>query len=157
MSANAYFKTACENCRGRIEYPADLGGHLVACPHCGHLTRLALPPSIMAAAAKPVTESTGQILDRIRRESGYRGYRTAIAAIHIILLLGAGLSFVLGLWPLLEPKVPSAQGDNTLYCSVLFALGSLLIIAATILRLGLSLLVDIADATLDVSRRIAPK
>jgi len=157
MSANAYFKTACETCRGRIEFPADLGGHLVACPHCGHLTRLVLPHTLVAGAPKPLGETTAQVLDRVRRDSAYRGFRAAITAVQVILLVAAALSFILGIWPLIEPTAQPAHGDKTLYCSLLFATGSLLLIAATVVKMGLSLLVDLADALLDVSRRIVPK
>ena len=157
MAANAYYKTACDNCRGRIEYPTDLTGHLVACPHCGHLTRLALPQSLLPAGLKPSGESTAQLLERVRRDSGYPRLRSVIVAIHVILLVAGGLSLILGLWVSLEPSALPVPGSPPVYGTVLIAAGGTLILLAMILKPALSLLVDIADAILDATRRIAPK
>ena len=153
MSVNAYHKTACDACRGRIEYPIDLAGHLVACPHCGHLTRLAVLP----AASKPVSETTAQLRDRMRRDSGYREFRSVIAVIHATLLIAAGLILIFGLWLWHEPSIAFSQRETTIFCALLFATGSLLVLGATIFKMSLTLLVDIADAILHASRRIAPR
>jgi hypothetical protein len=34
MSQIVYLKTACEHCSGRIEYPSELAGQSIECPHC---------------------------------------------------------------------------------------------------------------------------
>ncbi len=157
MSANAYYKAACDSCRGRIEYPADLAGHLVACPHCAHLTRLTLPPALLPAVSKPVSETSVQLRDRIRRDSGYAGFRSIVAVIHVVLLLAAAVSFIVGLRFWLEPSAVMSQREAAIVCAGLLALGSVLILGAMVLKLGLTTVFDIADALLDASRRSSPK
>lgn len=42
MSQNKYLKCACDNCGGKIEYPAEGIGSTIPCPHCGTPTELTL-------------------------------------------------------------------------------------------------------------------
>ena len=151
MSANAFLKTACDHCAGRIEFPTGLAGHLVACPHCTRLTRLAPPiPSLPG-------ETTAELLSRIRRDSGYGALRKTIVLLCGTLQIGAGLSFVLGILTFFVPSAPEATLGVSINGAVLFLMGICLSIGATIIKRSLSLLIDIADAVLDVSRRIANK
>ncbi len=43
MTAIAYLRTDCEHCTGHIEYPPELVGQSIACPHCGQTTGLSSP------------------------------------------------------------------------------------------------------------------
>lgn len=47
MTRTKYLKAACQHCAGHIEYPAELIGTLVSCPHCQQETELLLltPPA----------------------------------------------------------------------------------------------------------------
>ena len=151
MSTNAFLKTACDHCAGRIEFPAGLAGHLVACPHCARLTRLAPPvPSLPG-------ETTAELLNRIRRDSCYRALRNAIALLCGALQIGAGLSCVLGISKLATPSGLSGFFDASPNGVVLLLIGIVLSFGATIIKRSLSLLIDIADAVLDASRRTANK
>ena len=151
MSANAFLKTACEHCAGRIEFPVGLAGHLVACPHCARLTRLAPPiPSLPA-------ETTAELLARIRRDSCYRALRKTIALLCGTLQLGAGLSLALGILIFFVPSALDGILGISIGGAVMFLIGILLSIGATIIKRSLSLLIDIADAVLDASRRIGNK
>src|SRR4029453_7133270 len=38
----SYLKAACQHCKGHIEYPSELAGQSVECPHCKQTTTL--PP-----------------------------------------------------------------------------------------------------------------
>jgi hypothetical protein len=51
MSQIKHLKGECSHCSGRIEFPADAVGTLVACPHCGEQTELMLPPPPEAAGS----------------------------------------------------------------------------------------------------------
>ena len=44
MKQTKYLKCACQHCGGRIEFPADVIGQLVDCPHCQQRTELTLAP-----------------------------------------------------------------------------------------------------------------
>ncbi len=46
-----YAKCACESCGGHIEYPVELGGSTLDCPHCHFST--ALPAAAAARSASP--------------------------------------------------------------------------------------------------------
>ena len=43
MPETTYLKAACQHCKGHIEYPSELAGRPVQCPHCNQTTTL--PPS----------------------------------------------------------------------------------------------------------------
>jgi Family of unknown function (DUF6232) len=43
MPAIAYIKTDCEHCDGSIEYPSELAGESIECPHCQQTTTLPTP------------------------------------------------------------------------------------------------------------------
>jgi len=44
MKQTKYLKCACQHCGGRIEFPAEVIGHVFDCPHCAQRTELTLPP-----------------------------------------------------------------------------------------------------------------
>jgi zinc-ribbon domain len=43
MPAVTYLNTECQHCSGHIEYPSELGGGSIQCPHCQQVTTLPLP------------------------------------------------------------------------------------------------------------------
>jgi DNA-directed RNA polymerase subunit RPC12/RpoP len=43
MSTPGHFKIACANCQGHIEFPKELHGQTIDCPHCGLSTVLRVP------------------------------------------------------------------------------------------------------------------
>ena len=43
MSETTHLKMACERCGGHIEYPSEMAGQSIQCPHCQHTIKL--PPS----------------------------------------------------------------------------------------------------------------
>ena len=151
MSTNGYLKTACDHCAGRIEFPTGLAGHLVACPHCARLTRLA--PHVPSLPA----ETTAELLKRIRRDTCYGALRKTIAWLCVVFQIVAGLSVILGIIIVIAPSALDGIPGLSLYGAVLFLIGILLSIGAAIIKRSLSLLIDIADAVLDASRRIADK
>jgi protease PrsW len=63
MSQIAYLKTACERCSGRIEYPSELAGQSIECPHCHQPTPLPPPPTAtkQTPPEKPARESKSRI------------------------------------------------------------------------------------------------
>ena len=56
MSEIVYLKTACEHCSGHIEYPSELTGQSIECPHCHQATPLPppLPPSLTPSPPSPI-------------------------------------------------------------------------------------------------------
>src|SRR5215475_4718789 len=44
MNRTKYLKGACLNCDGHLEFPAEMIGLSVTCPHCGQQTELLLAP-----------------------------------------------------------------------------------------------------------------
>src|SRR5437660_6080165 len=40
----SYLKIACERCGGHIEYPSEMAGQSIQCPHCQHAITLSSPP-----------------------------------------------------------------------------------------------------------------
>ena len=60
MPAIAYLKTDCEQCDGSIEYPSELAGQSIECPHCQQATTLPspfMPPPAAPPAIPPVQPS----------------------------------------------------------------------------------------------------
>jgi hypothetical protein len=51
MSATKFLKCTCEQCGGRIEYPAEAAGMSLACPHCDAQTELTVEVPEPADAA----------------------------------------------------------------------------------------------------------
>jgi predicted RNA-binding Zn-ribbon protein involved in translation (DUF1610 family) len=53
MGDETYSKCACQHCNGRIEFPAEVAGSQVTCPHCGQETMLTTVPSAKTATPSP--------------------------------------------------------------------------------------------------------
>jgi len=76
MSQIVYLKTACERCSGHIEYPSELAGQSIECPHCHQATPLPppLPPSFTTPTPiPPPTSECEEIATTINRlvEAGH--------------------------------------------------------------------------------------
>ena len=56
MAETVYQKIACERCGGHIEYPSELTGQSIECPHCHQATPLPppLPPSLTPSPPSPI-------------------------------------------------------------------------------------------------------
>ena len=53
MTAMKYLKCSCDQCGGRIEYPAEAAGTDTVCPHCGRFTNLGVEvPSVDDASPR---------------------------------------------------------------------------------------------------------
>ena len=55
MPPVAYLKTDCEHCSGHIEYPSELAGQSIECPHCQQTTALPSPFTPPPAPPPPPT------------------------------------------------------------------------------------------------------
>jgi hypothetical protein len=53
MSEIAYLKIACERCSGHIEYPSEMAGQSIQCPHCQHVITLSSPPPPIPSQRTP--------------------------------------------------------------------------------------------------------
>jgi len=53
MSDSGFYKCACENCQGHLEFPAHAAGITATCPHCGVETRLVAPEAPPPAPPPP--------------------------------------------------------------------------------------------------------
>ena len=51
MSEITYLKIACERCGGHIEYPSEMAGQSIQCPHCQHT--ITLPPRFVSPPIPP--------------------------------------------------------------------------------------------------------
>ncbi len=121
MSATAYLKADCDYCSGHIEYPVELGGLSIECPHCRQTTALpvlALPPASVPPLASPGSPR------HVRRHSifYYVFWSTvslfatlAILFLAFIFLTAAGAGFLgalIGRTPNSEAKVPTPAVRN---------------------------------------------
>jgi hypothetical protein len=57
-AGSASLKCACRHCNGRISFPANAAGSMIACPHCGKETPLIAPGVSAAPAAAPASAPT---------------------------------------------------------------------------------------------------
>jgi|ERR1043166_1135191 DNA-directed RNA polymerase subunit RPC12/RpoP len=48
-----YFKCSCLHCGGHIEFPVEMAGQLIDCPHCSHKMKLAAPGRAEASDSTP--------------------------------------------------------------------------------------------------------
>src|SRR4051812_3924598 len=78
MSHTKYLKGQCTHCGGRIEFPAEVIGTTVECPHCARATELTLtaPPEQSSVPTKAIVWSMIAVLIL---GSGLAG---AMAALH---------------------------------------------------------------------------
>src|SRR5262249_18468901 len=70
MWKTVYLKTACEACSGHIEYPSELAGQSVECPHCHQATPLPPPMSEGEEIATKVKEHTHERLRDMESPTG---------------------------------------------------------------------------------------
>jgi len=63
MSEPGHFKIACTNCQGHIEFPQELHGQTIDCPHCGLSTILRVPGYVQPSPVPPPIAKTSQSHD----------------------------------------------------------------------------------------------
>jgi uncharacterized paraquat-inducible protein A len=101
MAAIAYLKTDCEQCDGSIEYPAELAGQSIECPHCQQTTTLAAFPAQPIVVAPPAIPSPQPrvVTGRRIKKSEFVGAGAAVQAVGCLaFLVGAVLcTSVLGM------------------------------------------------------------
>src|SRR5262245_66337827 len=54
MPEITYLKTECQHCKGHIEYPSELAGQSVECPHCKRAATLLSTPPAPLPPPRPV-------------------------------------------------------------------------------------------------------
>ena len=62
MPEITYLKTECQHCKGHIEYPSELAGESIECPHCKQMTTL--PPS---TPTRPITSIRNRLPGTIEK------------------------------------------------------------------------------------------
>ncbi len=64
MQRTKNLKGECSHCRGHLEFPADIIGTTVECPHCGQPTELllAVPTEERTTSRKAITRAVIAIL-----------------------------------------------------------------------------------------------
>jgi DNA-directed RNA polymerase subunit RPC12/RpoP len=53
MNAPQILKIACPSCAGHVEFPAEMRGQIIDCPHCGLSVLLELPGTTARPVAPP--------------------------------------------------------------------------------------------------------
>ena len=71
MSETTYLKTACERCGGHIEYPSEMAGQSIQCPHCQHTIKLLSPPP--PPQPPPTIPQSPPVKATIKRKSSLAG------------------------------------------------------------------------------------
>ena len=111
MSQSVYLKTACERCSGHIEYPSQLAGQSIECPHCHQMITLPpppppIPPQRTPSPPPPLVPSSVRSSPAARRHGifYYVFWGTislfatlAILFVGFLFLTGAGAAFLIGL------------------------------------------------------------
>ena len=75
MPPIAYLKTDCEHCSGHIEYPSELAGQSIECPHCQQVTLLPSPftpppPPPLPSPPPPIPRKESRELIVVRNYTG---------------------------------------------------------------------------------------
>lgn len=110
MSEPAYFKIECATCKGHIEFPKELHGQTIPCPHCGLTTVLRVagyiesapfptqshaPPPIQRAPQAPA--KYGKIESKTERA----GAGCLVQGLGLLLMVSGfftlGIGFIIGL------------------------------------------------------------
>ena len=87
MPPTVYLKTECEHCRGHIEYPSEMAGQPIQCPHCQHMIALPLP-----SPPPPPTTQSAPVKPSIRRASSVAGIGCLLQGLGVVCLSFALLS-----------------------------------------------------------------
>lgn len=97
MSATAYLKTDCELCGGHIEYPSELAGLSIECPHCQQTTALPAPfPQKASAASFKTVQPETLVWEGSPSHWKYAAYW--VLGVLLIALYGTGLLVLLLIW-----------------------------------------------------------
>src|SRR5439155_23966360 len=117
MPPIAYLRTDCEHCSGHIEFPSELAGQSIQCPHCQQATSLpspfTSPPPIPAPPVIPPAPPVHSPPSRasVRRASSVAGVGCAVQGLGVVCLIvaiatiftviGPFIFGILGLWLLI--------------------------------------------------------
>ena len=66
MSEITYLKIACQSCSEHIEFPTEMRGQIINCPHCSLSIPLELP------AEQPQSPPPGNMYQRLRALNGLK-------------------------------------------------------------------------------------
>ncbi len=111
MPPIVYLKAECEHCRGHIEYPSEMAGQSIQCPHCRQTTTLPSPfmpsPPPPIPPPSPVLHSP-PVKASIKRASSFAGSGCALQGLGLVCLalavitvktvVGLFVFGILGLW-----------------------------------------------------------
>ena len=103
MPEITYLKVGCQHCKGHIEYPSELGGQSIECPHCKQMTTLPPPPF-----SRPRPAIQRPIKASVRKASSFAGVGRLFQGISAVCFILAILTVktlilsiilgILGLW-----------------------------------------------------------
>src|ERR1043166_2829830 len=98
MPEITYLKAECQYCKGHIEYPSELGGQSIECPHCKQMTTLPPPPFSPPPPAiqRPIKAS-------VRKASSFAGGGRLLQGIRAVF-------FILAIVTIKTPIVPIILG-----------------------------------------------
>jgi hypothetical protein len=98
MAETTYLKAACQHCKGHIEYPSELAGQSIECPHCKQTTTLPLstpPPPI-----PPPLPGINPAKASIEKASSFAGIGCLLQGIGAVCFVLAILTFKIGILPI---------------------------------------------------------
>jgi uncharacterized paraquat-inducible protein A len=96
MPEITYLKVGCQHCKGHIEYPSELGGQSIECPHCKQMTTLPPPPF---SPPPPVIQQP--VRTSVIKESSMVGVGCLLQGLGAVCLLVAGITFKSGFGPII--------------------------------------------------------
>lgn len=106
-----FLRTSCQHCGGHIEYPLELRGEQLQCPHCREWTKLgqnAPPPVIIQQAAPPPVQSQPQTI--YVKEKTKTGCLTWVVAVFLGFLL---IGFIASLWETSNSKTGGGTSGSS--------------------------------------------
>ncbi|HAO78511.1 MAG TPA: hypothetical protein DCQ92_05945 [Verrucomicrobia subdivision 3 bacterium] len=86
-------KIACPSCAGHIEFPVDMHGQVINCPHCSLSVPLTIPGYVCPASAPPLPQTVrGQII----RKGETFGVGCLVQLIGLVLLFIFPIGTIIG-------------------------------------------------------------
>jgi hypothetical protein len=114
MPPIAYLKTDCEKCSGHIEYPTELAGQSIECPHCQQMTTL--PSPFTPPPLPPINQKTNKepIIVQI-----YRGSQESAT---VAFQTDASNMAKLGYYPISQSWAPGGYGCGSFIVALLLCI-----------------------------------
>ena len=100
MPEIVYLKTDCERCSGSIEYPSQMAGQSIECPHC-HQTITLPSPLIPSTPQPPPIPPSPQIKASIKKASSVVGVGCLLQGLGVICLVLAAATYKTGIGPII--------------------------------------------------------